>query len=247
MDLVKKASSKLESCSATSDLVSILGKSYDGKQTVHFLTRKSKEYSLSSVVFYLLNSEKTLTEYVTLCKKNSISPVSYVDRASIKADIDNYTTEGVSGFFVQPVYTRPAEKDKPYEIIPPVRSKNIIVVPSGVSSRIHIDNIEKLLVEGILDPTPFNPLSPDSKEMTVDGVSYEVRSSVSGFQDEDWRCVRAVFMDHMGTREQVEVLPKVPSDCDVFTLSDEKLKSTQILLRNEIVRNHGEILKALKI
>lgn len=246
MDLVKKASLKLESCSATRDHVTILGRSHDGSQTVHFPTKKSKEYSLSSVVFYLLNSEKTLTEYVTLCKKNNVSPVSYVDRASIQSDICHHSVKMISGFFVQPVYSRPAEKNRPYEIISPERSKNVIVVSSGVSSRIHINNIEGLLCKGVLDPVPFNPLSPDSREICVAGTSYKVCSNVCNFQEEDWKCVRAVFMDHMGTREQVEILPKVPSGCDVFSLSDEKFKSVQILLRNETVRNHGEILKTLK-
>lgn len=241
MDLVKRASSNLEASSVKDDQASILGRTYDGRQVVRFPTKKTKEYTLSSVVFYLLNSKKTLTEYVTLCKKSGVSPVSYVDRASIQADIESYSAGGVSGFFVQPAYTRPSAYD-----IPPIRNRKIIVVPDGVLSKIHIGNIEKLLADGIFDPVPFNPLSPSSKEILVDGVIYEVHGSVSSFEEEDWQCVRAVFMDFVDVGGLADVLPKMPSGCAVFTLSDERLKSVQILLRGKTVRNHSEILRTLR-
>jgi len=241
MDLLKKASTNPEQCLATNTKVRILDKEYDGKQPVSLPAKTSKEYSLSSVVFYLLHSELSLKEYVTLCKNEGISPISYLDRAPIQSCIENYTPTHVNGFFIKPKY----ERETPYEILSS-STKAIVSVPDSIVSKIHIGNIERLLKDGVLDPTPYNPLCQKKVEFTIDGLLVEARSDLHNLSDEEWGSVRGVFADTGDYFNGNNLISRVPSTATIFTLSDEKFKSIRILFQNNKVRNLNEIISVLK-
>lgn len=240
MDIIKKASLNLVNCKATKDSVYIFDEEYEGDKAVEFPTKLSKEYNLSAIVFYLLNSNKSITEYLALCKKSKINPISHVDKASIQNGIETYAAKKVPGYFMRPEYTRL----KPYdmELLP---DKNIIIVPDNISSKIHMGNIEKLLVLGVFEEIPFNPLFGKVHVITINNIDFEVRSDIKNFTDSDWKSIRAIFKDSLQNLDSDEVISKIPRNANIFSLSDEKFKSIQILIKNNKIHNHKEIISSL--
>lgn len=172
-----------------------------------------------------------------LCKKNEIAPISHVDKSKISQYVEEYFEEKIDGFFIWPSY----ERDEPYKIQTDKRST--IIVSDSVGSKIHIGNIVDLLTNGILQPTPYNPMSEKTVKVNIGGDFY-IRSDITKFTVHDFESVKAVFIESMATSNIS--FNQLPANCMIFSLSDEKTKSFKILLKNGRVRNYQEILSLLR-
>lgn len=245
MDLLKKAYTNINSCGIDGNSILVLGKRYDAEQLVVFPTKKTKNYSLKAVVFFLLNSEKTLKEYMSLCKQSGVLPISHVDKAAILDDIQNFEMAEVKGFFVEPQYVKSCENDQKYEI-PNTRPKNIILVSNSLIAKIHIDNIERLLVEGVLDETMVDPFSRDRKEIKVNETIFTVIRNTEDLREQEWKLVKAAFLENIETEESRNILKNCPRDTAIFTISDVKLKATKLEFSGGILQNHSAILNHFK-
>lgn len=241
MDILKKASSALKQCFVTAETVNILGKEYNGKQIVKFPVKLSKDYNLSSIILFFQNSELPLKEYVVLCKNENILPISYVDKSLIKSAIESYASSDVHGFFIKPKY----ERELPYEVVSST-SKSILIVPDSITAKINIGNIEKLLKEGVLESIPYNPLWSKEIEFTIANSVFNVISNCNNLNQKDWRYVKGVFVDSGDFFNNNNFIEKIPKSAKIFTISDEKFKSIRILLKNNVVKNIGEIVSAIK-
>ncbi|KAM0680178.1 hypothetical protein GINT2_001561 [Glugoides intestinalis] len=245
MDLLKKAYTNIDSCAIDGNSILVLGKRYDAEQIVTFPTKKTKAYSLKDAVFFLLNSEKKSMEYMSLCKQSGVTPISHVDKANILSDIQSFETEEVKGFFVEPQYVRTCEKNIKYEI-PTTRPKNIILVSNSLIAKIHIDNIEKLLLEGVLDETMVDPFSRDRKEIKVAGNIFTVIRNAESLKEQDWKLVKAAFLENIETEESRNILKNSPKDSAIFTIKDVKLKAIKLEFSGGILQNLPTVLNHFK-
>ncbi|ELA41529.1 uncharacterized protein VICG_01393 [Vittaforma corneae ATCC 50505] len=241
MDVLKKAHGNLEACTVNENTVSVQGKHYDANQIVEFPTKKIKDYTLKSVLFFLLNSKKSLKEYMSLCKENGIPSVSHIDKASILAEIQSFVPVAVKGFFISPKY----ESDKKYDV-PSIKSRDLIIVPSSLVSKIHIDNVEKLLTDGVFESSTANPLSQDKRKIYVGGNLFTIIKNIDNFKKEDWDRVKAVFIDNPASEESEEILLNCTRDVAIFTFEQQKFKCVKLEISGSVLKNHAKVLECLR-
>lgn len=237
MDVLKKVNSNPEQCTIEDNRVILQGKEYDGSQLVEFPTKKTKEYNLKSIVFFILNKDKSLKDYMTLCKKNDASPISYVDKTPILEEIQSYKSADIKGFFVDPY----AVNDTSFDI-PSIQKRDVIVVPSSLISGIHIENAEKLLLDGVFEDRSANPLSPSSKDVEIDGCTYKLTKNTTKL---DWSRVLAVFIDESASDECRDMLNHCDKDVLIFSFKDEKFKSVKLEISNGRLKNRENVVKCL--
>lgn len=238
MDILKKVHANPEACQITGDVITVQGKAYDATQIVDFPTKKTKEYTLKSAAFFLINAEMSLRDYMSLCKSNEIASVSHVDKSAILSEVMSYVPIAVKGFFVGQKPATPKSYD-----VPGVRIKDIIIVPGSLISKIHVDNVERLLTDGVLESTTGSPLSKDSKQITVAGKEFTVMNNPDSLQKDEWLRVRAVFIENASAPESEAILLRCPKDAVIFTLEQELFNSVRLELSNEMLRNHKQILE----
>lgn len=241
MDILKKAHDNLEACTVNESTVSVQEKHYDANQIVKFPTKKTKEYTLRSVLFFLLHSKKPLKEYISLCKENGIPTVSHVDKAPILAEIQTFMPISVKGFFISPNY----ESGKKYDV-PSIEPRDLIIVPSSLMSKIHIDNVEKLLVDGIFESSIVNPLSQDRKDIHIGGNVFTVIKNTDNIKKHDWNRVKAVFIDNTASKEAEKILLDCPRDVVIFTLDYQTFKCVKLDISGKVLKNHAKVLEYLK-
>lgn len=241
MDILKKAHASIDQCIVDEQSTKFQGKDVDGSQIVIFSSPKSKEYTLRSVLFFLLHSDKPLKEYVTLCKKNNISPISYVDKASILNDIESYEVGTVKGFFVYPSYSDPNANYS----ISSIKYRNIIIIPFSLTSKIHMGNVEKLLSQGVYEQTPNDPICNNTRRILIKEIPFEITNDYSTIQD--WEQVKAIFIENSNSPEILEILSKCPKDVVLFTFRNEKFNSFKIEISGSTVKNFQELMSVLAV
>lgn len=241
MDILKRVHANPDACEITGDTINIQGREYDGAQTVNFPTKKTKEYSLKAVVFFILNSGKSLRDYMALCKTSEVTPISHVDKSSILSEIQSFVPVTVKGFFISPRY----ESGRAYDV-PMVTMKDIIVVSSSLVSKIHIDNIERLIVEGIFDTSTVNPLSANSKKIKIGENIFIVVNNVEDLRKDDWGRAKAVFIDNSAAPGSEAILTRIPKDAIIFSLEAERFRSVKLEISNGILKNHKKVLEVFK-
>lgn len=242
MDILKKAHANINQCIVDEQSTKFQGNDLEGSQIVTFSSQKSKEYTLRSVLFFLLHTDKPLKEYVTLCKKNNISPISYVDKASILSDIENYEVGSIKGFFVYPNYSNP---DDHYSICN-IKSRNTIIIPSSLTSKIHMGNVEKLFSEGIYEQKPNDPICNNTRRILIKEIPFEITNDFTTIQD--WEQIKAVFIENFSSPEAFEILSKCPKDTVLFTFKDERnFNSFKIEISGSTVKNFQDLIDVLII
>ncbi|KAI5151474.1 hypothetical protein ENBRE01_2163 [Enteropsectra breve] len=241
MDILKRASSSIESCKITQDSVFVNGVKYSAHTAVVFPSKKSKEYNLAAVLFFLINSEIPLADYMVKCKKEGMQAISYPDQASIRMDIANYKPSQVRGFFVSPFHTH---HSKNYEI-PPLSEAHYILVPSDALSPVNKQNLAALLTEGKL----CTGLSlKEDPAFTYNGTKFKIADSTFGFSSQDWHTVAAVFLHDKETQLRQYGI-SLPKEIPKFSLAYEsgctklKLQNNNLLNLKEV---WNEILSSLK-
>lgn len=239
MDILKRIYVDSNSCKISKTNVTIQGKEIDGEQPVVFPTKTSKSYSLRSVLFLLLNPDKQLKDYLTLCKDNNVKPISYVDKASILQDIMSYEPETVNGFFIYPVYS---DSSLNFEF-PNIKENNVIVIPQCFSSKINIENIESLLIDGIYNIRPYNPRSEPTKQIILNGRSYNAITDYSSIVD--FEQIKAVFIENLDSKDLQLFLKKCPKNIILLTFKNELFKSFKIEVSGSHVVNHKELINEL--
>lgn len=242
MDLLKKAYTNLENCSVDGNTVLIGGEQYDANKIVSFPTKKAKEYTLGSALFFLMNSKKSIKDYIGLCKERNIVSISHIDKANILKDVENYESKSIPGFFVGSGY----EAKRSYDI-PIIKNRDIIILSTGLTSKIHVDNIEKLLLDGVYEASTNNPLSRQELSINLFGKKYTVYKNTESLEKEDWDRIKAIFIEKLATQEAQDTLQKCPKDVHVFTLEQEHIKSSiKLDIRGGILKNHEKVLDCFK-
>lgn len=241
MDILKRAYGNIHQCRVIEDRVEVCGKTYHGDTSVNFPTRKSKQYNLSSVIFYLMNSNTPLAEYVERCQKNKIIPVSYIDHSSIKEDINNFKDFEIPGFFIQPSYMT----NKAYEI-PEVRKYYRILVPNGISSLINIRNISKLLSTGEFERVEAEPFSNITVELSIENLHFKISNNHEDLTEDDWSCMKAVFLDDSEYMASSIDIPKLIKTSAIFTLREKPFKHTKLIIDDNYLKNFENVLSEIK-
>lgn len=243
MDILKKAYSNIKYCSIKKDDVEVCGKIYSKKTPVNFTSNKSKDYTLDSIIFYLMNINTPLTEYVEKCQKEKIMPVSYLDQASIREDINNYSGTVVPGFFVQPTYTNNRHYD-----IPDVRDFYYILVPNDVLSVINIENIEGLLSTGTLSKEHSEPFSKITRDFTFENINFKIINDTDLLSENDWDGVRAVFIndkDYLISKIG-DKMAKLCKTSAIFTMTPRSFQSIRLVFENNKLKNYDEVIDEIK-
>lgn len=239
MDILKKAYSNMSHCVVDENSTKLQDKDLDGSKTIDFPTQKSKEYTLRSVLFFLKHPDLSLKEYVTLCKKNNINPISYVDKASIISDIENYESSKVKGFFVYPSYS---DSTVNYSI-PSTKQKNIILIPYSLTSRVHMGNVEKLLTQGIFEQVPNDFISNFSKKILINEMPFEITNDY--LKISDWNRVKAVFIENSDSPEVLDILSKCTKGTIFLSFKDTSFNSFKIEMSGSSVKNYQELFQRL--
>lgn len=238
MEILKKASLNIDDCRINKQETTVQGVTVDGSLELAFPSPKSKAYTLRSVLFFLQHKNRTFIEYVTLCKNNGVSPISYVDQASILNDIASYEVCTVKGFFIYPTYSSTSSK----YVIPSIRNRDLIVLPYSLTARIHMGNVEALLSEGRFVPSSPSPLAKRNATIDIGGVPYEVSCGLSAVQD--WARVRAVFVDEIpadGGATLPYVMERCPAGTFYLSLKDIDSSFMKIEISGGRVKNFAEI------
>jgi hypothetical protein len=243
MDILKNASAYLKSCQVSQNEVKIDNKIYKSDTAINFPSAKSKSYTLGSVVFYLINQNMPITEYVTKCQSMNILPVSYIDQTSIKEDISNYTISLPSGHFIEPIYTYMRK----YEIFEP-KDCAIILVSNDLLSSININNIEHVLDTGAVVPKAFLPFSKASKGYEKGSYKFNIYNDASLIKEHEWMNVKAVFLDDSTYYAEglEDNLAKIARKSAFFSFSDKEIKCTKLHLENGKIKNFEEMWNKIK-
>lgn len=234
MDILKKAYSNLEECKVDQNGAFVQGKKYDQQQIITFPTKKSKEYTLGSILFFLINSNKTIGEYMSLCKQNGFLPISHVDKTSILSEIENYEPINIKGFFIGQRY----ENNKEYEV-PNIKKRNIIIVPNSLVSKINLESVERLLIKGSFEYSIANPLSENIKEINIKDQNYKI---VKNSNKNDWDKVKAVFIENSRAEECKKMLLDCPKDVLIFSLEEESFKCIKLEIVDGVLKNREKVL-----
>lgn len=238
MDIVKRAQGNIASCTVDDKHVVVAGKSYARDIPVDFSTKKTKPYSLDSVVFYLMNRELPLVAYVEQCKKRGIPQVAYLDRASIEGDIASYAELGVPGFFVKPVYTHRKTYNIPY-----CDGSCYIIVPNDVSSPVNVNTFASLLPSSTARHADLG----DAPSVDILGRLFILCDEPAQLRDSDWRGVRAIFLDN--AREQIRGWEsrfyEAARKAAVFSLCDEPFRCTKISIKDDKIVNHEDVCEKI--
>ncbi|KAI4292018.1 hypothetical protein PAPHI01_1292 [Pancytospora philotis] len=231
MDLVSKAAKDPEGCRVEGASVQIGGKTYDGDALVEFPSPKQKAYSLSAVVFYLINSAVPLGEYFNLCIQAGVPSVGFLDQLSLKEDLKSYKASEVRGAYVRPVYS----SNRAYAI-PCISDIYYIIVPSDVSSPININNIARLL-------TPDGARAAASPVFKLGDATFWARDEPCDLREGDWEKVKAIFLSGDpaqldGWEDRFHAAAKAAA---VFSLADSQFANAKVRMRDDQLENLGEI------
>ena len=243
MDILKKATSNMQDCKISDNKVEVLNRSYDGEMIIEFPTKKSKEYNLKSVIFYLMNANIPLKDYVTNCQEKNILPVGYLDQASIKTDINNFKSTSLSGFFFRPVYGTGKKYEIPYE-----NNENYILVSNNILSTINIGNIMDVMDNNYVSNQSVTPFFSESKKYERDGIQYVIYNDASKFTDSDWNKVKVVFLD--GFKSQIKSYEKylalISKNAAIFSFDEtDEINSHRLILEGDKIKNHQEMWKII--
>lgn len=231
MDILKKAFNNLSACTIDTDSVNVCGRSCKNIE-VEFPRKKTTTYNIQTVLFYLLNKERQVEDYIKLCQLNKIQIVRYVDQKSIIEDIQNFQTSGFDGHFIMPVFTN----NRHYTIYD--RGRHTIIVLGNTLATINSSNFCQLF--GVSDGC-----SESKRGMVFEknGSTYTVCDSVENFTDKDWKCVKCLFVDEednnllMMYNEQVEKLKRKRK---IFS-ANKKVFGELVVFKNGEIENLDEI------
>lgn len=238
MDIVKRACGNIGSCNIDDKHVSVAGRPYSRDVPVDFPSKKTKHYSLDSVVFYLMNRELPLVAYVEQCKRQGIPQVAYLDRVSIENDITGYAELKIPGFFIKPVYTHRKAYNIPYS-----GGYYYIIVPNDVASPINANTVASLLSRAPGQQTGGR----DALSFDFHGHAFRICDDPAQLRDSEWRGVRAIFLAN--ANDQIRGwegrFHEAAKRAAVFSLSDEPFRCTKISIEDDKIANYEDVCERI--
>jgi len=143
MDILYNILQNPKRCEISPELVKVANKSYPGDLIVNLPSKTAKSYPLCALAFFLLKSDLPIADYIAECQNLKIQPIRYLDHATIKKDMDNYSPISIKGIF----FTMNYLSEKEYTLYSP-NDRDIIIISNDFMSPITIDNIKSVLETG---------------------------------------------------------------------------------------------------
>lgn len=240
MDILKRVVALPQSCRVDGSTVYVGARAIPADTPVAFPRPKSREYTLGSVVFFLLHSNLSFTEYAKKCQEAGITSVNYLDQSAITEDISNYRIMRVDGEFIRPSYS----SHKKYTI-PDLMEEWIILLISDFTSKIRKKELIRLLFECDNNETSHNTHTsvsleasdkkgPDmSSSLTKDGRNFTICDNVQQLTVNDWPKVCAVFVSgRVCADEAIERLKQLPKQAARFAFQTGCTRATSLQLIN---------------